>query len=77
MNNKLKAYRIRCGLSQRKLGRLAGVSQSTISHIESDYYVPAVDTALKIAAVLGVTVEELFILSRTEKPEVYYKDDRR
>lgn len=69
MKNRVKKYRLRKRLTQRKLGELAGISQTTVSHMERGTYVPAVDTALRVAAVLGVSVEDLFILS--ERPEKY------
>ena len=69
MKNKVKEKRIEKGLTQKELGTLAGVSQTTISHIECESFIPAVDTALKVAAVLGATVEELFILR--DRPEKY------
>lgn len=80
MKNQLKEKRKKAGLSQYQLSRLAGISQATISHIEIGNYIPMVDTALKIAAVLGVAVEELFILP--DLPEKYipieiYTDIRR
>lgn len=53
-------------LTQSQLARLAGVSQATISHIEHEQYVPALDTALRIAAALHTPVEKLFILEPHE-----------
>lgn len=69
MKNRVREKRIEKGLTQKELGRLAGISQTTISHIEIGNYIPMVDTALKIAAVLGVAAEELFILP--DLPEKY------
>ena len=39
---------------------MAGVGRSTVSEIESGRRVPGVDVAIRIARVLGCTVEELF-----------------
>lgn len=67
MKNTVREKRKSKGLTQKELGRLAGVSQTTISHIESGNYIPMIDTVLKIAAVLGVAVDELFTLSDPPK----------
>lgn len=47
---------------QSALGHAAGVSRSTVSNIERGLYEPSVSVALRLAAVLGCTVEELFQL---------------
>ena len=48
------------GLSQQELAARVGVSRQLIGALEADRHVPAVDTALRLAAVLGTTVEALF-----------------
>lgn len=67
MKNTVREKRKSKGLTQKELWRLAGVSQTTISHIESGNYILMIDTVLKIAAVLGVTVDELFTPSDPPK----------
>ena len=51
--------RIFLSLSQSELARRVGVEQTTLSYIERGTD-PHLSTALKLAAVLGTTVEELF-----------------
>lgn len=57
---RLRAFRERKGLSQQKLAELANVQRVSISSVESgrqgSLSLPA---ALKVAAVLGITVDEL------------------
>lgn len=48
------------GLSQEQLARLAGITQPVVSRIETGDRKPSLDTALRLAAVFGLTVEELF-----------------
>jgi len=48
------------GLDQKDLAARAGVAQSTVSRAESGGKLTA-DTALALARVLGVTVEELLV----------------
>jgi transcriptional regulator with XRE-family HTH domain len=56
----LRTEREAAGLSQAELAESAGVSRQLVSSAESGRSVPAVDAALRMAAVLGVTVERLF-----------------
>ena len=57
----LKIARIRKGLNQRELARLAGVCQNTLVKLERDEIDNVrVDTLKKIANVLGMSIVELF-----------------
>lgn len=58
MNNITKARKEK-GLSQEKLAKLIDVSYKTIYRIEKNENTD-VRTAIKIAKILGKTVEELF-----------------
>lgn len=62
MKNKLRDLRLSANLSQTDLARLAGVGRSTITEIEASASTPTVETALKIARALHVSVEDLFML---------------
>lgn len=64
--NRLKEFRSAHSINQTELGRLCGVSRQTISQIERGDYSPSVTLALKIARVLGVTVEDIFIYEEEE-----------
>jgi transcriptional regulator with XRE-family HTH domain len=57
--DKLKELRIDRGLSQRRLSELAGVSNTTIWHIERGDYNASPATLKKLADVLGVRASEL------------------
>lgn len=48
------------GLTQAALGRAAGVSQATVCQIERGKRMPTVQTARRLAAVLGIPWTELF-----------------
>lgn len=58
--NRLKEHRAGLGVNQAELGRMAGVSRQTISLIERGDYSPSVSLALKLAAICGTTVEDIF-----------------
>lgn len=60
--NHLREHRARLDLNQAQLGQRVGASRQTISLIERGDYAPSVALALRLAAVLGVRVEELFSL---------------
>jgi len=56
----LKGYRNKKGWSQEKLAREAGVSYQTVIKIERGYIrSPRLDTILKIAKALGVSLDNL------------------
>lgn len=59
-SNRVAELRRRRGWSQRELARRVGVSRAGLGAIETGEVVPSVATALRLAEVLGCTVEELF-----------------
>ena len=58
--NTLKVQRARKDLTQEELAELVQVTRKTINTVENGIYIPSTYLALKLAKVLGVTVEELF-----------------
>ena len=60
MVNTLKVQRARKDLTQEELAELVQVTRKTINTVENGIYIPSTYLALKLAKVLGVTVEELF-----------------
>jgi transcriptional regulator with XRE-family HTH domain len=57
---RLRAARVRRGVSVRGLARDIGVSASLISQIETEKSSPSVSTLYAIATALGVPIEDLF-----------------
>jgi DNA-binding XRE family transcriptional regulator len=57
---RLRDLRDRAGLSQAELAEQAEVSRATVGAVEQGRHVPAADAAVRIARVLGTTVEALF-----------------
>lgn len=55
--NILRHARTKAGLSQRELGRRAGVSQTTISQIEHDKTSPRFETLDRLLSVCGFELE--------------------
>ena len=60
MKNCVKDMRKAKGMRQEDLAKACGVSRQTIIAVENDKYDPSLDLALRLARVLGLTVEELF-----------------
>ena len=58
--NSLKDERTRLGLTQAELADRVGVSRKTINTVENGVFVPSTLLALKLAAALGRSVEQLF-----------------
>ncbi|HMU38253.1 MAG TPA: substrate-binding domain-containing protein [Pseudomonadota bacterium] len=60
LSHLLRARRESSGLSQQELAEAVGVSRQSILAIEAGRHSPSVDLALRMADILGSTVEELF-----------------
>lgn len=62
LRNTLKAERERLDLTQAALAERVGVSRKTINTVENGVFVPSTILALKLAAALDRSVEDLFAL---------------
>ena len=62
LRNNLEELRKTAGLTQQELSESAEVSRKSINAIENGVYIPSTVLALKIAATLGCSVEDLFQL---------------
>lgn len=60
LKNTLKVQRAKNDMTQEQLAQMVGVTRKTINTVEKGKYVPSTYLALKLAKVLGVSVEELF-----------------
>lgn len=61
MENKIKIYRVFSNLTQDDLAKLTGCTRQTINAIEKNKYSPSLELAFKLAEILNVSIEELFI----------------
>jgi transcriptional regulator with XRE-family HTH domain len=68
MNERIKKIRKQNGLSQIELGERIGVSQQVITNYERGIREPNIETLLKIAGALDVSLETL-IADKPIKPE--------
>jgi putative transcriptional regulator len=64
MRNRLKVLRAERDWSQDELARRLEVSRQTVNAIEREKYDPSLPLAFRIAAVFGMTIEEIFVPDR-------------
>jgi putative transcriptional regulator len=60
MNNRLKEFRARFGLTQDALAQRVNVRRETIVFLEKNKYVPSLKLAHDLARVFSVPIEEIF-----------------
>lgn len=58
--NRIEAARIAQGLTRQQLADAVGVHYQTIGYLERGEYSPSLTLALRLAEVLGLSVQELF-----------------
>lgn len=68
IGGRLRAQRLRRGVTVRGLARDVGVSASLISQIETDRKSPSVSTLYAITNALGISVEDLFAPNDNGRP---------
>lgn len=66
MTNTVKLERARINLSQQDLAERVQVSRQTIHSIESGKFMPSYILAVKIARVLNIPVQELFVVEEKD-----------
>lgn len=61
MQNKIKEFRNKLGLTQDELAKKVGVRRETIIFLEQGKYNPSLKLAREIAQTFKVRIEDLFI----------------
>jgi transcriptional regulator with XRE-family HTH domain len=59
LGDRVRGLRLARGLTQVQLAELAGVSRQLVGAVEADRHLPRVDAAVRLAAALTTSVEEL------------------
>jgi len=62
--NRLKERRSELGLTQVELAERVGVTRKTVNTVENGIFTPSTTLAIKLAAALGLTVDQLFWIER-------------
>ncbi len=66
LGDRIRALRSARGLTQAQLAELAQVSRQLVGAVEADRHLPRVDAALRLAAALSTTVEDLLSADTTD-----------
>lgn len=66
LGDRIRALRLARGLTQVQLAELAQVSRQLVGAVEADRHLPRVDAAVRLAAALSTTVEELLAADTRE-----------
>lgn len=67
IRNRIRLHRVKAGdMTQQELADRIGATRQTIVSIEKGKYNPSVGLALRMAKVLGASIEELFQLEEEE-----------
>lgn len=72
---RLKAQRVKAGLTQRDLAAKAEVTNGMISMIEQNKHSPSVATLNRLTDALGLSFAEFFSIELPEMPRVFYMKD--
>jgi len=67
IKNRIRELRARHQMKQEELARRVGVRRETIGNLEKGRYNPSLVLAWKIAAVFGVSIEEVFTVIEEEE----------
>jgi HTH-type transcriptional regulator / antitoxin HipB len=70
IGEEIRRLRTECGLSQRQLAELLGVSQSVVARLEAGGVEPRLSTLDRVAKALGVELEVRFLTTPTEEQAV-------
>ena len=63
LGNRLRELRLRQAFGLAQLADAIGMSRKTVNTVENGVFVPSTIVALKLAAALQCTVEDLFFLA--------------
>ena len=67
IRNRLREYRLGVGLSQGDLASRVEITRQALYAIEMNQYLPGTEVALKLATILGCTVEDLFSIEARDE----------
>ena len=66
MKNNIRVERAILRMTQQQLAERIGVTRQTVNAIEAGKYVPSTVLALKMAAVFGKSVNDVFMLDEND-----------
>jgi putative transcriptional regulator len=66
VDNSVREFRQRQGMTQEDLAQAAGVSRQSIISVERSRYVPSLALALKMARIFRCRIDDLFTLGEDD-----------
>ena len=73
IGSRLRRAREKAGLSQRVLAKRAGVTNSTISLMESDGTNPSIGALKRVLDAMSVSMSDFFAMDETSHPQSFYR----
>lgn len=70
---RLKAVRIREGLSQRELAKRSGVANATISLIEQEAHAPSLASLHRILTAIPISIADFFAIPVSDRTALFYE----
>jgi len=67
VQNNVRRFREKLGLTQKELGERVGVSRQAINAIETGKYDPSIWLAYDLSQFFGVSIEELFLFKEEDR----------
>ncbi|MCJ8299010.1 MAG: helix-turn-helix domain-containing protein, partial [Pseudomonadales bacterium] len=76
VGDKLKTIRKMHGLSQRELAKRVGLTNSTISMIESNAVSPSISSLKRILSGVSMSIPEFFTLNFEQQSQVVFREEQ-
>ena len=73
IGNKIKQLRLKAGLTQEQLAMNLGISAQSVSKWETAVTMPDISLLPLLSSLLGVTIDEIFDLTRDQKLQSYLR----
>lgn len=73
IGSRLRRVREKAGISQRALAKRAGITNSTISLMESNGTNPSIGALKRVLDAMSVSLSDFFAMDETNRPRSFYK----
>ena len=73
IGSRLRRARAKAGISQRTLAKRAGITNSTISLMESNGTNPSIGALKRVLDAMSVSLSDFFATDETNRPQSFYK----
>ncbi len=73
IGRRLRQAREKAGISQRMLAKRAGITNSTVSLMESNSTNPSIGALKRVLDAMSVSLSDFFAMDETDRPQSFYK----